>query len=92
MEKKVKYITYQINGSHGNNTPVAVDCKDLTNEQTTSILLDTDSLFGISNVRVNRTGKVRKDIMIISMEEHYQYNWDKISKNYYNKCFNPSNF
>jgi hypothetical protein len=92
MEKPIKYITYRINGNCGNHTPVAVDCSGMTEEKIHDIFFDALSLHGLGNVRANRGGKLRGDIMIISGSEHYVYDWEKISKEHYNKYFNPVNF
>lgn len=87
----MKYITYHIN-TLGGKVPVAVEIKpnqDLVGEE---IFFDADSLHGLSNVRVNNSGRIRKDAIIIDELEHYKYDWDKLTKKYNDKCFNPNNF
>lgn len=91
MALKPKYITYSILGIHKNNTPIAVDCSNISTDDAYEIYADSHSLHGLGNVRVNYSGKIRKDIVIITPKEHYKYDWHKLSQKYYNKMFKPKN-
>jgi len=87
----MKYITYHIQGL-GIKTPIAVDISKLNREKQTDLYFDATSLVALKNVRTNYNGKLRKDIIIISAEEHYKYNFSELEKQYYDKCYNPNNF
>lgn len=87
----MKYITYHIQGL-GIKTPIAVDVFKLSREKQTDLYFDANTLFALKNVRTNYSGKLRKDIIIISAEEHYKYNFSQLEKQYYDKCYNPNNF
>ena len=89
----VKYITYSIAGLHNNNTPIAVDCSKLeSNEKAYEVYSDAHSLHGIKNVRANYSGKIKKHFIVITPERHKQYDWDNLSKEYFNKMYEPKNF
>ena len=87
----MKYITYHIQGL-GIKTPIAVDVFKLNREKQTDLYFDATSLVALKNVRTNYNGKLRKDIIIISAEEHYKYDFSELEKQYYDKCYNPKNF
>ena len=64
----------------------------LNREKQTDLYFDATSLVVLKNVRTNYDGKLRKDIIIISAEEHYKYDFSELEKQYYDKCYNPNNF
>ncbi len=87
----MKYITYHIQGL-GIKTPIAVDVFKLSREKQIDLYFDATSLVALKNVRTNYSGKLRKDIIIISSEEHYKYMFRELEKQYYDKVFNPEYF
>lgn len=87
----MKYVTYHLKRLEG-IIPIAVKIEKNQEYVGYDVFFDACSLCGLSNVRINNTGRLRKDIMIISISEHYKYDWKKLSDEYYNKCFNPNNF
>lgn len=90
--KQIKYITYTIIGMHKNNTPIAVDCSQITRDEAVEIYKDADSLHGIGQVRGNFSGVIRKDRIVITPAEHYKYDWEILDKQYFDKMYNPDNF
>lgn len=88
----VKYITYSITGLHNNNTPIAVDCSSLKNDKAYEVYSDAHSLHGIKNVRANYSGKIQKHFIVITPKQHYEYEWEFLQKQYFDKIFNPKNF
>lgn len=90
--KSIKFITYHILSLGGNSTPIAVDCSDLSKSDIENIYFDAHSLHGLSRVKVNRCGKLRKDVMQITPQQHWKYEWDSLCNQYYDKMFNPKNF
>ena len=87
----MKYITYHIQGL-GVKTPIAVDVFKLSREKQTDLYFDATSLVALKNVKNNFSGRLRKDIIIISSEEHYKYMFRELEKQYYDKVFNPEYF
>jgi len=87
----MKYVTYHIKGL-GGVTPIAV--KLTTNQYFVGldIFYDAISLAGIQNVRINTSGRIRKDAVIIDVLQHYKYDFNELEKQYYDKCYNPKNF
>ena len=88
----MKFITYHIRGLFNNYTPIAVNCSEIKENLGYEIYFDADSLAGLKNVTINKCGKIRKDSIIITPQEHYNYNWGKLEKEYFNKNFNPKYF
>ena len=82
----MKYITYKIHNLGGNKTPIAVAIND-DEKIGYEVFFDADSLVALDNVRVNNCGKIRKDAIIITPSEHYEYNWKKLNDQYYDKHF-----
>lgn len=87
----MKYITYHILGL-GIKTPIAVDCSTIKENKGYDIYFDANSLAGLNHVSINFCGKIRKDAIIITPEEHYKYNFSELEKQYYDKYYNPKNF
>ena len=87
----MKYITYHIRGL-GINTPIAVDCSNIKENLGYEIYFDADSLAGLKNVTINNCGKIRKDAIVITPQEHYTYDWGKLEKMFYNANYNPEFF
>lgn len=93
MKKRIiNYVSYKIIGFHKNDTPIIVDVTTLSNTKKLDLINDACSLHGINNVRVSETKSRRKDAIIITPEKHYTYDWENLSKEYYDKCFNPEKF
>lgn len=55
---------------------VAVKCE--TEEQAHEVALDLNSMEGITNIRLNRCGKIRKHFMIFDYQDYYTSKvWDR---------------
>lgn len=90
MKKKFIYVTFHINTFSG-YTPIAVKCNTL--EEALAVAADVDSLYGYSNLRLNKSGRFRKDAIVADETEYWDYNnrnvWETL---YYDKTFNPEYF
>ena len=75
----------------GGYVPVVVICD--SDDECSHVCSDATSLFGYSHVRINTGGRYRKDSIVVKAKDYWKFenhnNWDD---EYYNKCFNPSNF
>jgi hypothetical protein len=84
------YVTYHINKPHKDYTPIVVRCGTVYKAR--EVAADAHSLHGIGQVRIRYTKGWRKDAILITSDEHYQYKWDELNKQYFDKFFNPENF
>ena len=75
----------------GGYVPIVVICD--SDDECSHVCSDVVSLLGYSHVKINNCGRYRKDSIVITAKDYWKYeNHDKWADEYYNKCFNPSNF
>lgn len=85
--KKI-YITFHINNLNG-YTPIAVSCDNLDDAR--AVGYDAISLEAYSHIRINRSGRFRKDAIVVSVPDYWNYhNHNKWEKLYKNRFFNTN--
>ena len=70
------YVTFYWAELNGRSTTKAIQCKN--EKQVEEVFFDISSLYCIRNVRVNRCGKLRKNIQCISFEDYKSGKWYKM--------------
>lgn len=77
------YITFHINYL-GGFTPIAVKCS--TTDEANDVLADVMSLHSYSHVNINKSGRFRKDSIVVSWLDYWDYqNHDKWVSEYRNR-------
>lgn len=80
----MQFVTYLLRDAFV-STPIAVDCEGLSEDEVKAIEKDALKYKGLAYVKINSTGRIRVDALIITPEKHYTHDWNEFATEYYYK-------